>query len=251
MFPKFKTAEEVPEAFKDAYHEVGGEWVAKAEAPAGGPTQEDVDALKLVAQKERDATAAAEKRAKDAAARVAELERKARAADAGVDMDSPEVKKWREEAYKEIRADVQREYAETPLDKLPETWAARKEAEGALTENRSLKLDTKVKALALKSGVQAERLEDWWELNGRAFELDEKGQPTVRDGKGKSVDQYIATDLKKARPYLYTGTKAEGGGAGGGGHTTPGRGGMSWEEFSKLSPQDKLRVGREAEADVT
>jgi len=236
MWPKFKAQEEVPEAFRDFYHEVGGEWVAKV--AEGTPTQADLDALKEAARKERELTAAAEKRAKDAATRIAELERKAKAAEAGVDLDSPEVKKWREDAYKEIRTELQADIDER------ETRATTAEQKA-----RGLLLDSRVKALALKNGVKKDRVDDWWALNAGHFDLDESEAPTVKDGKGKDVAAYIASDLKKARPYLYEGTQADGGGADGG-TKMPGRGtgGLSFEDFQKLGPNEKLKVAREAES---
>jgi uncharacterized protein YdaU (DUF1376 family) len=239
-WPKFKTQDEVPEAFRSFYHEKGGEWVAK-ELEDDRPTQADVDALKEAARKERELTTAAEKRAKELDAKLKEAERKAKAAEAGVDLDSPEVKKWRDDAYKEIRSELQ-----TEIDGL------KKSAEDAGGKARALLLDSRVKATALKvGGVRPSVIDDWWALNADHFELDDKDEPAVKDGKGKDVAAYISTDLKKARPYLYEGTKADGGGADGGARPSRGTGGMSFEEFQKLSPTDKLRVAREADAAAT
>lgn len=237
MWPKFKTKDEIPEQFRDLYHEKDGEWVAKDQ---GGPTEEDVAALKEAARKERELTAAAEKRARELDAKLKEAERKAAAAEAGVDLDSPEVKAWREGAYKEIRAELQAE-----IDEREERASA------AEKKARSLLLDQRVKALGLKNGVSPTKIDDWWALNGARFDLDESENPVVKDGKGKDIAAYIASDLKKERPYLYEGTKAEGGGADGGDKLARrGTGGMSFEDFQKLSPNEKLKVAREAEAAV-
>lgn len=224
MFPTFKTKEEIPAGFIEDYEERDGEWHPKL------PGAPEADGLKSALEKERKARADAEKTAKETAARIAELEREAKAKEAG--LTSEEVKKFREDAYKEIRAEIAADLEERDR-KLAEATAA----------VRAMKLDNRVKELALKNGVRPDVVDDWWRLNSDAFELSEDDQPTVKDGKGKPVDKYIGEDLKKARPYLYEGTKAQGGG--GGSPARPGIGsvGTSAEDILR-NPSAALQAAR-------
>jgi len=224
-WPKYKTKDEVPEPFRDEYEEKGGEWVAKIPAPPAGPTAEDLEKVKKALGAEREAREAAEKAAKEAA-------REAAAHKAGVPEE--QAKAWREQAYKEIRAEVQAE-----ADKVAKQLA------DAQAETRSYKLDARVKERALAKGVLKERIGDWMDLNLRAFELDDKGEPVVKDGKGKTLDDFIAGDLKKARPWLYEGTQASGGGAAGfhGGTGTGGK--LTAEEILK-NPTEAMNAARAA-----
>jgi hypothetical protein len=70
----------------------------------------------------------------------------------------------------------------------------------------------------------------------------------VKDRPGVEVDKFISGELKKELPDFYVGTKATGGNGGGGDKKVGGGSGMSYEDFSKLPPSEKLRVAREAEA---
>lgn len=218
-FPKFKTAAEVPEAFRAAYHEVAGEWIALEDDGLGAKG-------KAALERERENAEKAERRAKAAEDKARAAEETAAALKAG--LTDEDAKRFREDTTKAIRAEFQAQ-----LDTLS-------------SENLSMKLDHKVKAMALKAGVLPERLDDFWALNGAAFQLDSKGEPEVRDGKGKAVPEYITGDLKKARPYLYGGTKADGGGAGGvQTTTTPGTAGLTMDQLLKnpslgLGAQEKL-----------
>lgn len=112
------------------------------------------------------------------------------------------------EKLAEIRSEVRREVEAEVRPKL-------EEAEKAVSENRTLKLDTKVKALAATNGVRAERLDAWWKLHGDKFDLTSDGEPVVKGKEGVSLKAFIADDLKKELPDFYTGTQGEGGGAAG------------------------------------
>lgn len=229
MWPKFKTQEEIPEAFRDFYEQKGDEWVAKL--PDEGALREEG---RRAIEAERAERKKAEDRAKDLDRRVKDLEAKVEAAKVGVDDEDPEVKKWKDGVYKEIRDEVAAELAE--IEKRAET------AEG---KARSLLLDSRVKALALKNGVLPERVDDWWALNSGRFDLDDSEEPIVKDGKGKAIKEYISGDLKKERPYLYEGTKGGGGGAGGD-HSGPGglKHGTSAEDILK-NPGAALSAARD------
>lgn len=242
MWPTFDSQDDIPEQFRDSYEERDGKWVAKQSGTAGdagggdsGPTAADLDALKTVVQKERDRAADADKRAKALEAKLKALEASQSAGAAGIDTE--EAKAWRESQYQEIRAEIQEE-----LDAL------KSEKDDVATRLREEQLDNRVKALALKHGVKGDNISDWWTLNHEHFDLDDSGEPIVRDGKGKAVASFIADDLKKQRPWLYEGTKADGGGAGGShGGGAASTHGMSFEEFQKLSPAEKMKAARHAE----
>lgn len=227
-FPTFKTKEEIPAGFIDDYEERDGEWHPKL------PEAPESDGLKSALEKERQLRADAEKAAKATANRIAELEREAKAKEAG--LTSEEVKKFREDAYKEIRAEIAADLEERD-----------KKLADAQATVRSMKLDNRVKELALKNGVRPDVIDDWWRLNSDSFELGEDDRPTVKDGKGKPVDKYIGEDLKKARPYLYEGTKAQGGGGGGSARPGIGTGGTSADDVLK-NPAAALQAAREASA---
>lgn len=206
-FPKFKTRDEVPEAFRPFYEDKAGEWVAKEDELGEGGTK--------ALQRERTARETAEKATKAAEDKARIAEEQAAALKAGISAE--DAKKFREDTEKSIRAEFQGQ-----IDTLT-------------GENTSLQLDHKVKAMALKAGVLPERIDDWWALNGSGFQLDSKREPEVKDGKGKPVAEFIAGDLKKARPYLYAGTKGDGGGAGGTSTTTTpqGDGKLTYEQVMK------------------
>lgn len=194
MWPKFKTKEEVPEAFRDQYEERDGEWQAKETDPDPGLG----DAGKAALEAERKARKAAEDATKAAEADKAELQRKMDAQKAGITDD--QLTKLRED----VRADMEKEYSTYKTD-----------AEELALENRSLKLDSQVKKLAAENGVRGERIEAWWRQFGDRFDLTDDGKPMVKDSPGTEVKKFIEGDLKKELPDFYTGTQASGGGAGG------------------------------------
>lgn len=241
-FPTFQTEDEIPEGFRDAYEEKDGEWVVKAPEKKGdGPTEDDIEALKEVLDKERTDRRDAEKEVREIRARLTELEQEAKAKKAG--LSEEELKKLRAD----VRKDIEEEYASKPLSELPEDWKAREEGQGVLQENRSLKLDSQVKALAGKNGVRAERIEAWWRQFSDRFDLTEDGKPMVKEHPGKEVVDFITGDLKEELPDFYAGTQAAGGGAGGiqrNGEPVPG---TSADDVIK-NPGESLRAAREAGA---
>jgi hypothetical protein len=226
-FPVFKKQEDIPEGFRDEYEEKDGEWHPKL------PGDDDKEKLTGALEKERKARADAEKERKELEKRLKSLEDEAKGKDAG--LSSEEVKTFRETTYKEIRAEIQEE--------LDAAKAKVTEADGRV---RALLLDNNVKALALKNGVSPEKIDDWWRLNGDSFDLDGDNKPTIKDGKGKDPVKFITEDLKKARPWLYEGTKA-GGGGGGGGSPSLGAAGTSAEDVIK-NPSGALQAARAREA---
>lgn len=197
-WPKFTKQEDIPEGFRELYEEKDGEWVPKDVGDSDDDRSADVERLNEALRKEREAKKAAEKQVKDLDARIKDLETKAKADKAGI--TDEQLTKLREE----IRADLEGEYKEHQT-----------KAEQLTAENRALKLDNQVKALAGKHGVRAERIEAWWRQFGDRFDLTDDGKPIVKDHPGTDVAKFISGDLKKELPDFYTGTQAAGGGAGG------------------------------------
>ena len=214
-WPKFKTKDEVPEAFRAGYHEVGGEWVAKEDDGLQEKGKKALDAMKS----ERDAAAA---RAGAAEAKAKEAEEQAAALRAGITAE--DAKKFREETARAIRAEVQGEQDALKAKLL------------------DYELSSPVKDMAHKAGVLD--VEAWWTLNGGRFERGADGKPKIKgDETGKDVTTFITGDLKKERPFLYAGTMGDGGGAGG---LNEGRGGTGTLTFEQIQKQPALALGHTA-----
>lgn len=241
-FPTFATEDEIPEAFRDAYEEVDGEWVAKK--PEVDPDADPAklrEAGKKALKAERDARTEAERKAREAEEEAARLRQEVEAKKAG--LSEEKLKQLRAD----VRADIEKEYAGKALDELPEEWKAREQGLSYSSENRSLKLDNQVKALAGENGVRGERLDKWWKLHADKFDLTEDGKPMVKDHPGTEVKDFIAGELKEDTPEFYTGTQAAGGGAGGIQRDGKLVAGTSAEDVIK-NPGESLRAAREAGA---
>lgn len=202
--PTFKTQDEVPEAFRSLYEEKSGEWV-----PKGEPGEGAHKALQDERKRADDAEKAA-KEARDARtqmeARITELEQEIQAKAAGKTGD--ELKELRNK----IRQDVEREHSQK-VKALEERVQALEPLEG---ENRDLKLYSKVRKSMADNGVRPERIEALLRLERDEFDLTDDGEPMLKNHPGKAVDIFVQDDLKKQYPEFYQGTKADGGGAGGG-----------------------------------
>ena len=203
-WPTFKTEDEVPEGFRDEYHEVDGEWVAKADGLG--------DAGKAALESERTARKAAEKAAKAAADALDALKLEAVAKEGGIT----------DEKLAEIRKAAEAEAAAKYADYEP-----------TKAKLRDLQLDSRVKSLALKNGVRAERVDQWWKLHGDQFDLTEDGTAVVKASPTSDVAKYIAGDLKKALPDFYEGSKGDGSGAAGSHGGAGGSGSITWEQIEK------------------
>lgn len=204
-WPKFKKAEEVPEQFKDLYEEKDGEWVVKDAGDGSGAAK--------ALQVERDARKAAEKEAKDLKASIDEtksaMQKLQDQIDAGkVGKSTDELEKMREK----MRTDLRREF-DVQLTDLEKKV---KELEGAATENRQLKLDHKVKNFMGKEGARSDRIDALFRLTQEEYDLGDDGNLLLKNHPGKAVEIFIRDDLKKQYPEFFEGTKASGGGAGGG-----------------------------------
>lgn len=128
-------------------------------------------------------------------AKFTELEQTAKAQAAGITS----------EALAKLRQEAAAEYEKKYGPVLSERDALK-------AENRSLKLDTKVKDLMAKSGARPERIEALFRLSSDRFDLTDDGNPMVK-GATKEVDKYIVEDLLKEYPEFFMGSGSSGGGA--------------------------------------
>jgi len=191
------------------------------------PEELQADALELA-----DGTFAVDEPVDDSAARqtLAEVKRKLDAAEklsTKLAKEAAEAETARKAAEQgitgeqlaKIRAEVR---AETETEFAPQLAAAA----AAATELRVLKVDTQVKQIALKNGVRAERIDQWWRLHGHHYDLTADGKTIVVKGEeGVSVDKHIGK-MKDEVPEFYKGTEGAGGGGTGGGAGGGGRSGM-------------------------
>ncbi len=184
--------EDVVEPLRAAYVERDGRFYLDASV-------EDTTDLKKSIETERTKREAAEKLLTKASNELKKLENKEKADKVGLN----------DEQLKQLRADVRAEVEE-------EFAPFKADAEKFGKENRELKLDNAVKAIAGANGVRAERMAAWWKLNGDRFDLTEDGKPVVKDHPGKSIEKFVAEDLKAEVPDFYQGTQAAGGGSKGG-----------------------------------
>ena len=186
-FPTYKKQEEIPEAFRSEYEERDGEW---------HPKVPDVAKLQKALDSERDRAANEEKARKAAESERDALKRTADAKEKGIS----------EEELQKIR-DAEAA-ARKPIEEERDRLAA---------ENRKLKLTDRVQALALKSGVMPDRIEDAMLALDRRADLTDKDGIVVKDKDGKvtteTIDDFLKTTFKKEKPWLYAGSGAAGGGS--------------------------------------
>ncbi len=186
--PTFRTADEIPEAFRAEYEERDGVWAPR-----------ELHGLKSSVAKEREAReaaeariAAADRRAKELEAQISELAAQAKAKKSGIS----------DEVLAEIRADFEK--------KLTPEKEARERAEAEL---RRLRLDAAVKGELAKAGVRGERLDVFWKLVADRFDLTTEGNPIVTVDKGAKLPEYVSDTLKREFPEFYAAPPASGGGA--------------------------------------
>jgi hypothetical protein len=219
MLKTFATREEVPAELQAGIIETkDGKFIVDE--------PEDRSSFDKALADERTKREAAEKNAKAAADALKKLERDKKAKDSGLES----------EVLERIKAEAKAEVME-------ELKADLEAGKSALAENRTLKLDVQVKALAGKHGVIGAELEHWWGLHGSKFDLTSDGKPVVKGKEGVTLEKFIGEDLKKTTPYFYEGTKAAGGGAAG--ITTGSGAGTSADDVLK-NPGAALAAARAA-----
>ena len=154
------------------------------------------DALKAKVSEVMDEAKDAKRTMRDMKTEFAELQQTVKAGAKGITAD--DLKKMREE----VRADLDKEYAPT------------KETAAKLAqENRSLKLDSVVKAAMAKGGARADRIDALFKLTADEFDLTDDGAPMLKNHKGTPVEKFVTEKLKAEYPEFYTGTGSSGGGA--------------------------------------
>jgi hypothetical protein len=152
---------------------------------------------------------------KSMTARLAELEQQSKAEKAG--MTSEALAKLRQDVEVDVVKRLQSDQT-AALRLFP--WA-----EDLAKENRSLKLDSVVKAEMAKGGARAERVDALFRLTADRWDLTEDGKPVLKDKPATELGKYVADELRKEYPEFYTGSGSTGGGASrskGASGTTPG-----------------------------
>lgn len=193
--PTFQAEADIPEAFRPEYVQgADGVWRCKADDEIDVERKKRQDLLNEKKDEER--------KRKEAEQKLADAQRVADAQKAGVS----------EAEIKRIQEDLASKYA--PVEQENGTLKA---------ELRKLKLTDKVRALSLKAGVMAERIDvammlieprtDLGDADGIVWK-NEKGEVTAQ-----TADQFFA-DLKKQHEYLFAFTGGSGSGSSGSSRTT-------------------------------
>lgn len=217
--PTFEKREDIPQGFEDEYEEQDGKWVPV----------DNTAALQKALAEERDARKAADALARKAAKDAADAANKQAASAAG--MTEGELKKL----YDSIEATVRAEF-DPKLSEL----------EQVQNENRTLKLDSRVKALFTTHGAMSTKIDDLWKLHGDEFDLTSDGKPMVKAEPGKDVARHVQGILKSRIDWT-VGTKAAGGGKTFQNTTPPGTGspnGLSFEDMVK-NPSAAIAIANE------
>lgn len=226
-FPTFAKKEEIPKGFESEYHEVEGQWVAKL--PDTGKLEET---LAKVRQEKKDA---------EKALRVAEDAR----ADVQRKLEAKEA--TGQEADKKVAELL----AKWEKDKEAAVKAVQDQLDATTGELRQIKLYDRAKTEFIDAGGRPERaaaaLKQKKELldlaDDRIVVKNEKGEVTT-----ESVKDFWGKTVKKEFPEWFTGTKASGGGAGGGAGHDPVKGDPSAADELIKNPLKALQTANEAAA---
>jgi hypothetical protein len=187
--PTFATEAEIPEAFRAEYVQQGDVWRAQADI--------DLELEKAKKQTLLDEKKAEQRRREEAEQRAADLAREKEAKAKGV--TDEELQKIRE--------------AEALARKPLEEKAQQLEA-----EVRQLKLTDRVRALAIKSGIMADRIDDAMLILEKRTELGDEGGIRVLDAGGKltaeAIETFLTVTLRQQKPWLYEFDGGSGSGSG-------------------------------------
>ena len=198
---------------------------------------EDVSGLKSALKKERDAAKTA----------LSELKRFK-----GLDPDEARAAQEKLEKLQK-KAEGGDDDAAKQLTALKKKW--QDETEGLVNEQkaeskkwrekfRATALGDKVKAAALKAGVNAEDVEDVLVLTRNRFDLDDDDKPIVLDEdgdpRGLSREKFFAEEYKKERPKFFKGTGVSGSGT----QRSSSRGGA--ESSDDMTSTQKIAAGFKA-----
>jgi hypothetical protein len=191
----FDTKDLVPEAQRETAIALADGKFAVLEEPA--PAELDAAGRKAL-DEERESRKREEKARKAAEKERDDLKRAADARARGVT----------EEELQRIRDDEAA--ARKPLEDERDRLAA---------ENKRLKHTDKVRALALKHGVMADRIDDAMLILEKRTDLGDSGGIIVLDKEGKAtaeaIDDFLGKTWKAEKPWFYKGTGASGSGSNG------------------------------------
>lgn len=226
-WPTFKSQAEIPEAFRSEYEEKEGAW---------HPKLPDTSKLDETLTKVRTEKKDAEKAAKAAEDRAADLQRQLDAKSAtGVDTDKKIgelLQKWEQDK----NAAVQKVQAQ--LD----------QANGKL---RDVTLYDKAKQAFIDAGGRPEKADAALKLKKDVLDLADD-RMVVKNEKGEvtttTVSDFWSKEFRKEMPEFFAGTKASGGGATGGASTVPATGAGNAAERVIANP---LAMLQEANAAAT
>lgn len=201
----------VPEKARGAYIEKDGKFYLDTEV-------EDVTGLKnslKAARKEREE---AEKRAREIEAEAKRKQDEAELASKGL-------------------TDAKKEWDEKYLKPVME------QLEKAQREARGLKLDGKVKSAAGEADVID--TDAFWKLHAEDFDLDDKGAPFWKADPSKPLKDAISS-YRDSKAYLFKGTQASGGGAGGESGGKPGAQSKSVDKWTSAEIESFISKHGEA-----
>lgn len=185
--PKFKTLEEIPEAFREGYVEKDGEWV---------PDVDDVAPLKSAHERQKEETRQAKEKLKELERQLAEAKKKAGG--------------MTDEEIAARRAEIEAEVA-----------PVREKLTAAEKELRTLKFDDRLKALIAGSGTVAKRVDALHRLIGDRFDLNESGTLVLKDKPTTDIAKYLKEDIAKEYPEFFESKQKGGSEFNGSGNGTP------------------------------
>jgi hypothetical protein len=185
--PKFKTLEEIPEAFREGYVEKDGEWV---------PDVDDVTPLKSAHERQKEETRQAKEKLKELERQLAEAKKKAGG--------------MTDEEIAARRAEIEAEVA-----------PVREKLTAAEKELRTLKFDDRLKALIAGSGTVAKRVDALHRLIGDRFDLNESGTLVLKDKPTTDIAKYLKEDIAKEYPEFFESKQKGGSEFNGSGNGTP------------------------------
>lgn len=175
---------------------------AVKEALAGVKSKDDT-AFQNLWKEAKEAKAAADAfkglnadEARAAMARLKEIETEGKAGEVGI--TSEQLKTIRQEVVESLEGEY------TPFKTENETLRGRL---------RELQLDNVVKSVMAKQGVRAERVDTLFRLTADKFDLDDAGEPILKDHVGKDVGKFILDELGAEYPEFWQASGSSGGGA--------------------------------------
>lgn len=247
MWPEFDSKEALEAAVTDEtlrsmWKEVDGKWIVPP------PADDGLEELKSTLEKVRNEVKDADKARKKAEADLRAEKQRQKADDSGITEEKLA------ELVAQVRSDLESEYGNMTPEQLGERFPQfRKLVEDrdkALGAERNLRLDSAVKSIMAANGVRGDKVEAMFRLEAEHFDLTDDGKPKLTKHPGKALDLFVKDDLKKKYPEWFEGTKAAGGGAGGGfdgAHLGGGTGKATADEVLS-NPVEALNAARSAGA---